>query len=1501
MIRLIQRRLIIPRGDTGSFSIPVIKKGGTDNIAVFTIFDDLTRTKMFQKEVVSEGDVITIAFTHNDTVNLKPGKYYWDIKYYSDPQYVDEELVNGSEIDSYYAGYKLPVCEIRETADNYLVSPDAPTATLSPTQLDIITSAINGLNEAIRKTNENVEHYPEIRDEVWYVWDAELGDYVSTDVPANGVVGNGIESAVLNNDYTLTLNFTDGTSFTSSSIRGETGNGIDDIVLNNDFTLTISYTDGESYTTPSIRGPVGATPQFSIGTVQEGAVAAASITGTAENPVLNLTLPNANVPTRVSELENDAGYLSDVQVDGTSIVDNGVADIPIATTSSYGLISIAPSGGLSILTNPINEQNQLYIVSANNTIVKAGTNSFRAVTPAYQHASTFYGLAKAAGDTTQSQSSNAVGTYTNEAKAAIQTMLDVPSNADVAAKQDTLTFDSTPTANSTNPVTSGGVYNAIANVNTMKIHICAQGEYDSETGIPTIQNPDTQTFYLVPGGEGSNLFIEWAYVNNAWERFGSADVEIPVQDVQVDGTSVVSNGVAEIPIASKNTPGVAKISAAYGLKMDNNYIKINPAVSNPIKDGLATYNSIVPYYQHESTFYGLAKAAGADMKDISSTTVGVYPDAQKTAIRSMLGATSDQIVAVQDTTPTDPDTKLWINETPASTVQVPTVAEMNTALSGKVSDVQVNGTSVVSNGVADVPIADTNVLGVVRPYTAFGIGINATTGQLFISAAALNNLKAGTDNYKPVVSSNEHTAAFFGLSKAAGVDLANETVTVGTYPETSKTAIRGMLGAVGDVQVNGTSVVSGGVANVPVASASTPGVAKVSGAMGIDITNGFLTMSSAEPKYIQQGSHLRKAITPKYQHEATFYGLAKAAGHDEKNSTEPVGTYTPEAKGAIQSMLGISDLIAPEENNLIASKAYAIGDVFTANGKLYKATAAIAANAAIIPAVEGEEIAGANCVETSAGEGFVKFTDYATAETAGIVKVNGNYGIVQNGGVGGALQINYATVAQCKNRTGSTAYQPLTVFTENAAAFYGLAYAAGDTTMASSTNAVGTYTTEAKTAIRAMIGAENGDDIVKVQDTQPTTAATKIWLPETPPESIAVPTVAEMETALAGKVSDVQVNGTSIVTNGVANVPVGNDTNPGVFKVGGYGVGVYNYDLSKLCVKCAQTNHIKAGTDLYMPIVSGKQHESTFYGLAKAAGDTSQSQSSNAVGNYTPSAKGAIQRMIGLPDIIAPDESSGDASRVYAEGEIFTMDGTLYRATEAIAQDEAIVPPIEMMGNLEVFNCEPVTIGNYFIRDVQINGTSIGSNGIANIPVATTSSYGAVQIGYGLRIVDNRLSISPAVSSDVKTGTATMLPIVPHYQHESTFYGLAKAAGDTTQSASNNAVGTYTDSAKASIKSMLGIVDGSTSTVNVSGAAPTITAVENTRYVCGEVTSLNITPAASGICIVRFTSGTTPTVLTLPSTVKFPEWFDYSTLETDTIYEMCITDGIYGAVMSWAL
>ena len=653
------------------------------------------------------------------------------------------------------------------------------------------------------------------------------------------------------------------------------------------------------------------------------------------------------------------------------------------------------------------------------------------------------------------------------------------------------------------------------------------------------------------------------------------------------------------------------------------------------------------------------------------------------------------------------------------------------------------------------------------------------------------------------------------LSQAQYAELiANGSITVNgvtvTYNE-NDIYVTPQAEPVTDVRINGTSIAANGVADIPKATTSVFGAASILNKGGLKLNSeGRFYISTSSEAQIKAGTGTYKPLTAPKQHIATFYGLAKAAGHDEASSTESLGTYTPEAKGAIQQMLGVSDLIATPENDLVASKAYKVGEVFTANGKLYKATAAIAADAAII--TDG---ANANCEETSIGEGFVKFTDYATTSTAGVVKIGNT-----NGGFSkqpdGTIVLYPAQLTALKQ--GYDVYNAIIPSRQHYAAFYGLAKAAGADEK-DSTLPVGEYTNTAKSAIRTMLGAAS-NNIIAISDTAPTDPDTKIWIPETATSSVQVPTVSEMESALAGKVGDVQIGGTSIVSNGVAEIPIANGTNAGVVKVnddGTYGIRMLN---GQLAIRTPASTAIKNGTSGNQPITPLNQNEATFYGLAKAAGDTTQAASDNAVGTYTDDAKAAIRTMLGA------------------------------------------------------------------VGDVQVNGTSVVSNGVANIPQGSGTARGVFML---------------AREAEIKEGVSTARVLTPGWQHTSTFYALAKAAGDTTQSASSNAVGTYTDNAKASIKSMLGIVDGSTGTVDVTGATPTINAVENTRYVCGEVTSLSFTPPSSGISIVRFTSGSTVTVLTIPNTVKFPEWFDPTALETNTIYEICVTDGTFGAVMSWAL
>ena len=93
-------------------------------------------------------------------------------------------------------------------------------------------------------------------------------------------------------------------------------------------------------------------------------------------------------------------------------------------------------------------------------------------------------------------------------------------------------------------------------------------------------------------------------------------------------------------------------------------------------------------------------------------------------------------------------------------------------------------------------------------------------------------------------------------------------------------------------------------------------------------------------------------------------------------------------------------------------------------------------------------------------------------------------------------------------------------------------------------------------------------------------------------------------------------------------------------------------------------------------------------------------------------------------------------------------------------------------------------------------------------------------------------------------------------------------------------------------------------TVTVSGTTPSITGADGYRYICGEVSTLNITAPASGCIDVVFTSGSTATVLTVTTaktgaTIRWANGFDPSALEADTVYEINILDGELGVAGAW--
>lgn len=158
----------------------------------------------------------------------------------------------------------------------------------------------------------------------------------------------------------------------------------------------------------------------------------------------------------------------------------------------------------------------------------------------------------------------------------------------------------------------------------------------------------------------------------------------------------------------------------------------------------------------------------------------------------------------------------------------------------------------------------------------------------------------------------------------------------------------------------------------------------------------------------------------------------------------------------------------------------------------------------------------------------------------------------------------------------------------------------------------------------------------------------------------------------------------------------------------------------------------------------------------------------------TPSDKAEIAQLVDVPSEI--DDTAGDG------------------VTDKTWSADKIVDALKSAGT---------------VQDVQIAGTSIVNEGVAEIPVSGPGKFGIIMVsGYGLQMQNNGyISTRTSESIDIKNGNRTWEHISPFNQHMSTFYGLAKAAGDTTQSQSSNAVGKYTEEAKIAIQKMLGIYE----------------------------------------------------------------------------------------------
>lgn len=158
----------------------------------------------------------------------------------------------------------------------------------------------------------------------------------------------------------------------AQGIKGETGTGIDHVTLNNDYTLTVYYDDGTSDTTTSIRGATGITPNIAVGTVttllpDQQAYVTRDPSSTAENPVFNFGIPKGDT----GSAENVYGTTVPMsESDSTTVADaiRSKLDKNQGTSNAGKFMKVGADGNLTPenVPDPTNKADKVANATAGN-------------------------------------------------------------------------------------------------------------------------------------------------------------------------------------------------------------------------------------------------------------------------------------------------------------------------------------------------------------------------------------------------------------------------------------------------------------------------------------------------------------------------------------------------------------------------------------------------------------------------------------------------------------------------------------------------------------------------------------------------------------------------------------------------------------------------------------------------------------------------------------------------------------------------------------------------------------------------------------------------------------------------------------------------------------------------------------------------------------------------------------------------------------------------------
>lgn len=517
----------------------------------------------------------------------------------------------------------------------------------------------------------------------------------------------------------------------------------------------------------------------------------------------------------------------------------------------------------------------------------------------------------------------------------------------------------------------------------------------------------------------------------------------------------------------------------------------------------------------------------------------------------------------------------------------------------------------------------------------------------------------------------------------------------------------------------------------------------------------------------------------------------------------------------------------------------------------------------------------------------------------------------------------------------------------DAAAFYGLAKAAGDTTQAQSSNVIGTYTTAAKTAIQEMLDVPSNDAIpTKVSDltndsgfitsfteSDPTVPAwaKAVSKPTYTAAEVGAPTTQEMNSAIATAIGNSLpapgADGTILVADDGAWT-VGTVDNEAPVE-SGTGIGSIQSKQFTVSINNTDNTFIQSASGEGAIAFGAGANASGFaatamgvYTIASGECSFAEGDSSEAIGNMSHAegsstfASGGASHAEGVGDCIYYEITAHPSTYTY---QFENLDEEVQNGWVVYDENSKQVYAIQNRTG------DTVTLigGNNF----NVGDTLAFYSNAAYGEASHTEGYNTIALGNYSHAEGKLTKVLYDVEGAHAEGYGTVAD-APYLHVDGTFNvytgrhnyvhitGIGtsnenRANGFTVDNQGNGwfagTVSAGTSAEPASVNDPNDLttkqyVDNALAAkvVSVEGTTPEVAADADTQYICGEVSTLSFTPAATGISDIIFESGSTATVLTVPNTVKFPDWFDATALEPNMVYEISIMNGTYGAVMAWA-